>query len=112
MCRINGKSLQVIPSRQMHKTNLCKIMIFSGQPEYRHCSGLLRDNCYRDRFEQRECRAAEKRNLLSGNNGWSTLPEALNILQSLSARAKPAVLPFEHCRNPLATVLRIADALL
>src|SRR5437763_7275505 len=102
----------MIAGRQMHKVDFRKIMVFSGQPEYCDRSASLRQNDYRQRFEQGECRPSEKSDLLSGNNGGSTLPEALNIFQSLRAGAKFAVLPFEHCRNLFPAVLRIADALL
>src|SRR5437764_14939851 len=102
----------MIARRQMHKVDLRKVMVFSGQPEYRDRSASLCQNDYRQRFEQGECRPSEKSDLLSGNNGRSALSEALDILQSLSAGAKFAVLPFEHCRNLFPAVLRIADALL
>src|SRR5437763_2205994 len=112
MWRSNAESLQTIARRHMHKVDLCKVMVFSGQPEYWDRSASLRQNDYRQRFEQRECRASEKSDLLSGNNGRSALPEALDIFQGLSAGAKFAVLPFEHCCHPFAPVLWIADALL
>src|SRR5437016_3991594 len=102
----------MIAGRHMHKVDFRKVMVFGGQPEYWDRSASLCQNDYRKRFKQRECRPSEKSDLLSGNNGGSALPEALNIFQGLSAGAKFAVLPFEHCRNPFAPVLRIADALL
>src|SRR5215813_1389052 len=109
---MRAQGFEMIACRQMDKIDLGKIMILGRQPEDRDCTCFLCQKDDRQRFEQRECRPAKKGNLLSGNNDWSAIFQALNVFQCFFASAEFTILAFEDRSNLPAAFLRNLDSLL